>query len=637
MADTIGTAYIQIEPSTDGLGKSLSGTLDKEASSAGASAGGKLSSALGGAAKIGMGAIAGLASAAVGAGTALYGTASATAQAGDNIDKMSQKLGVSSSFYQEWDAVLQHSGTSMDSMSATFKKLATASQNASKDQEEAFKKLGLSMKDVQNMSTEDLFASVISGLQGMDEGTERTALATQLLGKGAMEMGALLNTSAEDTQAMIDTVNELGGVMSEDAVKDSAAFQDALQDMQTAAKGLMNGAMSELLPYFTDIINGIKSLFQGDLSGANKLFISAFTNIANSIKSALPTITEALKNIIGLIVDLLPDIIEIGMSLVDALLQGIFDNLDMIIDAAIQLVTMIGQYIIENLGKLIEAGIQIIVQLADGIAKAIPELMPTLQDVMLEIVDILIENADMLIDSALVIIEALADGLITALPKMVDKLPQIILKIVEVLTNNLPKIIELAAEIIVQLAVGLIKALPELINSVPEIIDAIVKGLKACWPSIKQAGIDIVGGIWNGIKSSWEDLKRSVKNLASSLVESVKDFFKIGSPSKLFEKEVGRWIPAGISVGIDDNLDPLDKSMKNIQSELTMDDMSYSTRYAVDYNNSNDNSQIMTLLQKYLPEMANQQIVLDTGATVGALANPMNRALGKIASRGVYA
>lgn len=50
----LGNAYIQIIPSADGIGKSIRGLLDKEAGSAGKSAGSKLSGALGGALKTGL-------------------------------------------------------------------------------------------------------------------------------------------------------------------------------------------------------------------------------------------------------------------------------------------------------------------------------------------------------------------------------------------------------------------------------------------------------------------------------------------------------------------------------------------------------------------------------------------------------
>lgn len=70
------------------------------------------------------------------------------------------------------------------------------------------------------------------------------------MGRGATELGALLNTSAEDTQKMIDDVHNLGGVMSDEAVKASAQFQDSLQNLQTAFAGVKNKAMSDLLPAF---------------------------------------------------------------------------------------------------------------------------------------------------------------------------------------------------------------------------------------------------------------------------------------------------------------------------------------------------------------------------------------------------
>lgn len=254
MPENIGSAYVQIVPSMDGVSEKVAKELDVESAAPGKKVGGKFSTAL----KTAIGGAVGVATAAAGAITAasgaVVGMATKTAEYGDMIDKNSQKMGVSAEFYQEWDAVLQHSGTSMDAMGATFKKLATTSQNASKDQQAAFEALGMSMDDVANMSAEDLFKNVVSGLQGMEEGTERTAIATQLLGRGATEMGALFNTSAEDTQKMIDTVHDLGGVMSNETVKDSAAFQDAMQDMKTSFSSLSRNVAAELLPHMTTFV-----------------------------------------------------------------------------------------------------------------------------------------------------------------------------------------------------------------------------------------------------------------------------------------------------------------------------------------------------------------------------------------------
>lgn len=604
MANTIGTAYVQIEPTTDGLRDSLSSILDNEASQAGTSAGGKLSSALGSAAKIGVTAVAGLTTAVVGAGTALTSAASSTAQYGDNIDKMSQKLGVSSSFYQEWDAVLQHSGTSMDSMSATFKKLATASQDASDDQAEAFNKLGLSMDQVQSMSAEELFTSVITGLQGMEEGTERTSIATELLGKGAMEMGALLNTSAEDTQAMIDNVNALGGVMSDDAVKASAQFQDSLQDMQTAFTGVKNTALSELLPSFSEIMDGFAGLVTG-AEGSDEKIKEGMKSLTTSITSAVPTILEGFST-------LLQAVMEVAPELISTLGSGIVNAIPDILPSLTELVNGIVNSIITLAPQLLEAGLQIILQLAESISTSLPTLIPTIVDVVIQITESLIDNVDLIVDGAIALIVGLAEGIINALPRLIEKAPEIVVKLCDAIIRNAPKLLKSAFELIVTLGKGLIDNLPKLLESAGTIIIKLVQTFSELKDKLKEVGSNIIEGLKQGILGKWEELKNWLSDKFGGLVTSVCDALRIGSPSKVFRDEVGRWIPEGVAVGIEANTDSITSAMDDMVDETLVAGSPLRTDFASGYGynveavNTSDGAMeaIITILQTYLPNMA---------------------------------
>lgn len=559
MATELAKAYVQIVPSAEGLSGSLSNVLGGEATNAGKSAGGKFSSAMGGVLKTGAAAIAGIGTAAIGAGTALTGAAAGVASYGDHIDKMSQKMGLTAEAYQEWDAVMQHSGTSMDTMKSSMKTLANAAETNNK----AFKELGITENDLKNMNQQQIFEATIAGLQNVEDDTQRTYLAGKLLGKGATELGALLNTSAEDTQAMRDRVHELGGVMSDEAVKNSAAFQDSLQDLQTSFTGVKNSVMSEMLPSFTSVMDGLASLVVGE-EGAKEKITAGIEGIVSNISEAMPRLVEGFST-------LAEALLEVAPELITTLAQGILDAIPELLPTLVEVVGQIGSNLIELLPQLVEVGLQVIVELANGIAESLPELIPTIVDTMLTIVDTLIENIDMLIDAAIAIIVGLAEGLVEALPELIERLPEIIVAIVEGLVENAPKLLEAAVQIIVALATGLIESLPELIAHLPEIIVAIVNGIINLASDMVEAGKALVDGIWKGIKENWDNIVKNVKELGGKLVDSVKGFFKIGSPSKLFADEVGQWIPEGVAVGIEANADSVNGAVDDMVKGAMVD------------------------------------------------------------------
>ena len=384
---------------------------------------------------------------------AISSAVSNTAQYADNIDKSSQKLGVSAQFYQEWEAVLQHSGTSMDSMTATFKQLANATQETTESQSEAFQKLGISVDDLKSMSTEEVFSTVISGLQKMEEGTERTAIATQLLGRGAMEMGALLNTSAEDTQKMIDNVHALGGVMGDEAVKAGAQFQDSLQDLKTSISGAKNAISSEFLPSMSNVMDRLSALVSGVANGSTDIdtLVSNFVNsVSEAADSIMPKLEIVIDGISSLVTELapkiaerlpevaakiVPDLLDAAADTIEALLAGVVSILPgftkNVVDVLIKIVEMIS----DHADEFTQAAVDIVLTLVDGITNAVPKLIPAVVTIVKEISYTLIDNADKLLDAAFALIMALVDGIADNLPELVEAILMLCGKIIETFMN----------------------------------------------------------------------------------------------------------------------------------------------------------------------------------------------------------
>ena len=162
-------------------------------------------------------ATAAIGTAAVAAGKKLWDMASETAKAGDEIDKTSQKLGMSAEAYQEWDYVLGQAGVDITSMTTGLKTMTNQiddAKNGSVKAQERFAKLGISLNDLNTMSREDIFSAVVSGMQGMADTTERAALANDLFGKSGQNLTPLFNETTESTEKLKQAAHDLGFVMS---------------------------------------------------------------------------------------------------------------------------------------------------------------------------------------------------------------------------------------------------------------------------------------------------------------------------------------------------------------------------------------------------------------------------------------
>ena len=382
----------------------------KKAEKSGSSLATSLKNGLATAAKVGAAAIGAVTAASGALYTGITAAAGSVAAYGDNIDKMSQKMGMSAEAYQEWDAVMQHSGTSIESLQAGMKTLANAVENGN----DAFNRLGISQEEIAKMSNEELFSATITALQNVENETERTYLAGQLLGRGATELGALLNTSAEDTQAMKDRVHELGGVMSDEAVKASARYQDSLQDMKTSFSGLKNNLIGDFLPGLSTVMDGIASLVTGE-NGAQSTISSGISQMLETMNSSLPRFFDAGKEVIEAIFQAvirnLPQMVSGGIEILMSIVDGIVNNIDEIIDSTIEVIDAVIDGLTNNLPKLVEGGVKLTIALAVGLIKAIPRLVQNIPQIIVAIVKGLAAGTSQILEVGKNIVRGIWNGI----------------------------------------------------------------------------------------------------------------------------------------------------------------------------------------------------------------------------------
>ena len=91
------------------------------------------------------------------------------------------------------------------------------------------------------------------------------------------------------------------------------------------------------------------------------------------------------------------------------------------------------------------------------------------------------------------------------------------------------------------------------------LVNAVMDGVRNLPSKMMDIGHNIVTGVWNGITNAAGWFKKQVSSFFGGIVDGVKDALGIHSPSRVFAKEVGQWIPPGVGVGMEDSMPELEK------------------------------------------------------------------------------
>lgn len=518
---------------------------------------------------------------------AFVGAAKKTADYGDKVDKMSQKIGISAEAYQKWDYVMQRAGTNIDSMKMGMK---TLSQQAEKNSD-AFQKLGISQEEVKELSQEDLFEKTVKGLSEMEQGTERTALASQLLGRAGADMAPLLNEGSEAIEEQMEIAEKYGMVMPDSAVKASAAFEDSLTTMQMTFTGLKNRMMGEFLPAMTQVTDGMAKLFAGDDSGAEDV-ANGIEGIIDKVGEMLPKVMEIggkiAKHLGESFIKAIPDLlstmtdacINIGKSVSETLMtsfsnmktDGLVDVFGKMVDyLATQVPPMIEQLattFADNAPMIAETGAEMMLKLGEGLVKALPTLISAAGQIVNGLLRVFIGIPVLLLAKG-----AEAGGaFVLGILKKANKAATAGAKMVSGVVNGLKS---LAGKVASQAVLAVAKFVSQISSGVGKVKSAAsklahgaVNAVKTGLSKIGDVGMNLVRGIWNGISSGTGWIKSKISGWVGNVKSFLKNLFGIASPSKWARDEIGKMIDAGLALGISNNADMVDDAFEDVMPEM---------------------------------------------------------------------
>lgn len=507
-------------------------------------------------------------------------------------DNAYKTAGLSANEYME--TVTSFSASLLQSLDGDTEKAAAAADLAITDMADNANKMGTAMESIQ-YAYQGFAKQNYTMLDNLKLGYGGTKEEMQRLLADAEKLSGVkydLSSYADIVEAIHVIQTEMG-ITGTTAKEASTTIQGSVASMKAAWANLMVGMADDTQNFDLLLSNFIESIGTvADnllprigivIEGMGKLV----AGLAPEIASALPTLTN----------ELLPNLVELGVQSISALVQGIQENGDSLAAGALSIVGTLAEGIAELLPMVADTAASLVVSLADGLTESLPNIIPIAIETISTLVENLTENANTIIEAGIQIIIALGEGLIAALPQLIETVPQIVINIANVINDNAPKLVDTALYLITRLAVGLVQAIPTLVVNIPKIIEAIVaafmafqwlnlgkqlidgvaNGVKKAGESmataaknafskfkskitgsevateLKSIGKYIIDGIVGGIKNSLSRIANVAGKIKDTLLSKLKGLFKIASPSKLMKEEVGAYIGEGIAVGIEES------------------------------------------------------------------------------------
>lgn len=387
---------------------------------------------------------------------------------------------------------------------------------------EPLKQLGINMS-VANLEAYALSKGINKQYSEMTQAEQATLRYNYLMSVSADAQGDFARTS--DSLANQLRIAKLG-------IKDlSGAIGTALMPAAQEAVKSLNGMIGELKGAFdkggfqglanklgdvvAQMITGVAAQLPNVIGMGVNIMQSLITGIENNLPSIAGSVVKVIASLTEGFLKMLPQLLIIGMQAIGQLVIGIGQQLPTLIPLAVQCIMELIQGFYNNIPLIIQCGLELLSGLATGIINAIPVLIAMLPRVINSIISCLVTALPMIMQKGIEILLALINGIVEAMPQLIAMLPTIINTIIGFILNNLPGILDMGIQVLLALINGLVNAIPQLIAMLPQIINAIISTLIANLPQIISAGIEIIVALAKG-------LLRAIPNLVGAIPEIIK-------------------------------------------------------------------------------------------------------------------
>lgn len=324
--------------------------------------------------------------------------------------------------------------------------------------------------------------------------------------------------------------------------------------LQSLLESVDNFVFDNLLPAFGNIVSGLPEVFAGIVDYAPQLLESVQELIDPIMQMIMETdwlgmISGVLDTILSAITENAPTMLEGGVELVTNLANGILENAPAVITGIGNIISQLLNFIMTNLPTFLSKGMELVTNIATGIWNNLPAIISAIASVVSQIVSDLAAGLPDMLAKGQEILSNVANGVLNNLPEIMSAAASALAEFLTGVGNALPDVLAKGGEILAQLVEGILGAIGDIVSAAGEVISAAADAFgQYDWLSI---GSNIVSGIVSGVTGAASSLYGALQGLASDALASAKRLLEIKSPSRVFAREVGRYIPQGIAMGIE--------------------------------------------------------------------------------------
>lgn len=391
---------------------------------------------------------------------------------------------------------------------------------------------------------------------------EKGEISADEFNQAIMDLG--MTGAAKEAATSASTIEGAMGNLEASVVGVGTTILDQFKGPLTSGISMLAQGISGLSSVFTGLVQTIGPI----LSQIGTTFQTAFQPVVGMVQSqllpALQPLMSALQNLGNAIMPIITAAIQTIAPVLSTLVSNIGQTMSVIATAVTPVINNIAS-LIQAVLPAIQSAFQICGTYIQGVINAVFPFIQTVVTSVMNVVNAIIttvlaaingdwsgvwEGIKNIASSVWNGIKSIVSGAINAVSGVISSVLSGISGIFSNVWNGIKGAVGSAWSGITSAVRGGVSSMMNFITSIPSRIKGVFSSAGS-W--LLSAGKNIIQGLINGIKNAVGGAISAVKDAVGGIIDGAKNLLGIASPSKVFDREIGRMIPAGLGRGVSEN------------------------------------------------------------------------------------